>query len=332
MRERGSPSGSKPSADLFPALEPNRHGMLDVAGGHQLYWEESGNPDGVPVVFLHGGPGAGTSSNHRRFFDPDAYRIILFDQRGAGRSTPYGETQDNTTEHLIGDIAALKKMLEVSQWLVFGGSWGATLAIAYAERFPEHCLGLVLRGVFLGRQLELDWFLGGVKKVFPEAWERFENFLPEGERSDLLGNYHRRLMSDAPDIHGPAARAWNGFETACSMLRGGRSPISGNGPTSLALARIEAHYFVNGMFLDRDLLDGLEAIHHLPCAIVQGRYDMVCPISTAYALHGAWPGSRFMIVDDAGHSAMEPGIRRALVAATEAFKAARDFNDLETSP
>ncbi len=305
--------------------------MLDVDARHSLYWEESGNPDGIPVVFLHGGPGAGTAANHRRFFDPAAYRIILFDQRGAGRSTPYAETIDNTTDHLIEDIEILRRHCDIEQWLVFGGSWGATLAVAYAARHADRCLGLILRGVFLGRQRELDWFFGGVQTVFPEAWERFIGYLPELERGEVLAAYHRRLMNEAPDIHGPAARAWNGFESACSTLRSSAREAMANGSasiqgsSSLSLARIEAHYFVNDMFLRKALLSQVSRFHHLPGMIVQGRYDMICPMTTARELHQSWPGAILEIVEDAGHSAMEPGIRRALVGATEMFKNGGSF-------
>ena len=331
MRERGTKVGGQSGLDPFPTIEPSRHGMFDVDDRHTLYWEETGNPDGIPVVFLHGGPGAGCSPNHRRFFDPKAYRIFLFDQRGAGRSTPYAEITDNTTHHLIADIEALREEFGVDRWLVFGGSWGATLAVAYATRHAERCLGMILRGVFLARTSELAWFLGGVGAVRPEAWERFVCFLPESERGDVLAAYHLRLMDTASDINGRAARAWNAFETECSTLR---SEGGGNvaGSPSLALARIEAHYFVNGMFLDLDLLSEVTKISHLPCVIVQGRYDMVCPMVTARELHLAWPGSRLVIINDAGHSAMEPGIRRGLVAVTEVFKVNRDFSAVSSSP
>lgn len=318
MPERDPTTDSDAPADLFPAIEPTRHGMLEVDARHALYWEEAGNPDGIPVIFVHGGPGAGASPVHRRFFDPKAYRILVFDQRGAGRSTPYGDITDNTTDHLIADMEALRRHFGVERWLVFGGSWGATLAVAYAQRHGAHCLGLVLRGVFLGRQSELDWFFGGAGRVFPEAWARFVDFLPADERGDVLAGYHRRLISDDPNVHGPAARAWNAYESGCSTLRPAADGAVGS--ASLALARIEAHYFVNAMFLERDLMAGTAGLAGLPGIIVQGRYDMVCPIGTAYELHSRWPESELQVIGDAGHSAMEPGIRRALVAATEAFK------------
>ena len=322
---------------LYPLISPYSSGFLAVDETHNLYWEQSGNPDGIPVVVLHGGPGAGTASNHRRFFDPDAYRIVLFDQRGAGRSKPYAETQDNTTRHLIDDIEALRRSLGIERWLVFGGSWGATLAVAYAADHAERCLGLVLRGVFLGRRRELDWFFGGVNTVYPEAWQRFIEFLPDGERDRPLDAYHRRLMSDDSAVYGPAARAWNAFESACSTLRppswvSAGANANATGLTSLSLARIEAHYFVNDMFLEQDLLGRVASFRHLPGIIVQGRYDMVCPMVTARELHLSWPGSVLRVIDDAGHSAMEPGIRRALVRATEEFKHSGGFAVDPTSP
>lgn len=337
MPERDPATGVANDRDLFPEIQPRQHGMLAVDDLHSIYWEDSGNPDGIPVVFLHGGPGAGTASNHRRFFDPEAYRIILFDQRGAGRSKPYAETRDNTTRHLIGDIEALRRSLGIERWLVFGGSWGATLAVAYAADHAERCLGLVLRGVFLGRRRELDWFFGGINTVYPEAWQRFVEFLPESERAEPLVAYHQRLMSDDSSVYGPAARSWNAFESACSTLRppswlATRANAGATGPASLSLARIEAHYFVNDMFLDQDLLSRVASFRHLPGLIVQGRYDMVCPMVTARELHLNWPGSVLRVVDDAGHSAMEPGIRRALVQATEQFKQAGGFSEDATSP
>ena len=337
MPERDPATGDGNDRDLFPEIQPRQHGMLAVDDLHSIYWEESGNPDGIPVVFLHGGPGAGTASNHRRFFDPDAYRIVLFDQRGAGRSKPYAEVRDNTTRHLIDDIEALRRSLGIERWLVYGGSWGATLAVAYAADHAERCLGLVLRGVFLGRRRELDWFFGGVNTVYPEAWQRFIEFLPEGDRDRPLVAYHQRLMSDDSAVYVPAARAWNAFESACSTLRPPSWLATGananaTGPTSLSLARIEAHYFVNDMFLEHDLLGRVASFRHLPGIIVQGRYDMVCPMVTARELHLAWPGSVLRVIDDAGHSAMEPGIRRALVRATEEFKQNAGFAVDPTSP
>lgn len=338
--------------DLFPPIEPYDHGMLPLSGGHEMYWEQSGNPLGRPVLFLHGGPGAGASSFHRRFFDPRQYRIIIFDQRGAGRSHPFAETRENTTQHLIGDIETLRRHLEIDRWVVFGGSWGSTLALYYAIHHADRCAGLILRGIFLARQKELDWFMSGMGTVFPEALRDFLNFLPEEERHDPRGAYYRRLMDQDPEIHMPAARAWSGYENACSKLippdpgpysgsnsgpkysagsaqgpaparkRPFRSPGSGGGGAgTLDLARIEAHYFHSAMFIeDPFILDNIDAIRAIPAVIVQGRYDMVCPIVTAFELACAWPEASFVIIPDAGHTALEPGIRSALIQATEQFK------------
>ena len=288
-----------------------------------MYWEVSGNPDGVPAVFLHGGPGAGASPSHRRFFDPDHYRIVVFDQRGSGRSKPFAEITDNTTQHLINDMETLRRHLEIDKWLVFGGSWGSALALAYGIEHPEKVLGFVLRGIFLCRQLELDWFLGGIAAVFPENWRAFLAHLDEAGRHDPLAAYHRLLMDPDPAVHGPAARVWARFEGACSTLMPSPRSVSNleSGREALALARIEAHYFVNDLFLaDDHFLANLDRIAHLPATLVQGRYDMVCPVRTADELAAAWDGAEYVIVPDAGHSAMEPSIRSALVAATERFK------------
>ena len=313
--------------DLYPAIEPYAQGMLDVGSGHALYWEQSGNPDGVPVVFLHGGPGAGTTPNHRRFFDPAHYRVILFDQRGAGRSTPKASIVDNTTDHLVDDIEALRGMLGIDTWLVFGGSWGATLALVYAERHPTRCLGLILRGVFMGRRRELDWFMHGIRNVYPEAWQAFVDFLPPDERSDIEQAYYRRLVDENPAVHRPAAAAWNHYETQCSTLRHRPTgPAVGSGVAALALARLEAHYFVNAVFLEEnEILNHADRIRHLPATIIQGRYDMICPMVTARELADACPAMVLKVVDDAGHSAMEQGIRRGLVAATNSFRDKRAF-------
>ncbi|HXZ55718.1 MAG TPA: prolyl aminopeptidase [Burkholderiales bacterium] len=308
---------------LYPEIEPRASGMLRLDALHSMYWEESGRADGIPAVFLHGGPGAGSTPKHRRFFDPDAYRIIAYDQRGAGRSTPLGELRDNTTGHLIGDLETLRRHLGVERWLVFGGSWGSTLAIAYAEAHPERCLGLVLRGIFLCRRSEIEWFLYGLRAVFPEPWDKFAGFLPQAERSDLLANYHRRLIDPDPRIHMPAARAWSVYEGSCSTLYPSPETVAyfAGDVVALGLARIEAHYFTNNIFLaENALLENAARLRGMPGVIVQGRYDMVCPLVSAHELHRAWPGADYRIVPDAGHSAWEPGILGALVDATERFK------------
>ncbi|MBM3565462.1 MAG: prolyl aminopeptidase [Alphaproteobacteria bacterium] len=306
--------------DFYPRIEPFAQGLLDLDGLHHMFWEQSGNPDGVPVLFLHGGPGAGASPVHRRFFDPAFWRIVIFDQRGAGRSAPYAEIRDNTTGHLLGDIEKLRRHLGIERWLVFGGSWGALLALAYGIRHPERCLGFVLRGVFLGRDFELDWFLHGIRTVFPEAWRAFAEYIPQTEQGDLLAAYHRRLTDPDPAVHLPAARAWSRYETRCSYLTpppGGDDGAAG----ALALARLEAHYFANRMFLpDNHILANLDRVAALPAAIIQGRYDMICPAITADELAANWPGARYVVVPDAGHSAMEPPIRSALIEAALAMR------------
>ncbi len=317
--------------DLYPDIPPYEQGMLPLSGGHVMYWEQSGNPDGIPVVFLHGGPGAGASSAHRRFFDPRCYRIILYDQRGAGRSRPAAGVADNTTGHLIDDLEALRRRLRVERWLVFGGSWGSTLALTYGIAHGERCLGFVLRGIFLGRRRDVTWFLQGMGMVFPEAWRAFAGHLPPDERDDLLGAYHRRLTDADPAVHLPAAWAWSSYENACSRLVPAlweRPPrTTGGDAAALGLARLEAHYMVHDMFLPEGfLMDNVDRLRGIPATIVHGRYDMVCPIAEADELASAWPEAAYVIVPDAGHSVMEPGIRSALVGATEAFKFTYDFN------
>lgn len=309
--------------DLFPEIPFRRSGFLDVGDGHRLYWEESGNPSGLPVVFLHGGPGSGTSPAQRRFFDPRAYSIVLFDQRGAGRSTPHASVHANTTGHLVDDMERLREHLQVNRWLVFGGSWGSTLALAYGQAHPERCHGFILRGIFLGRPSEVEWFLTGVRTLYPDAWRRFAEFLPEAERDDLLGGYLARLLDPRPESHLSAARSWARYEAACSALVPDPRQLVDmeNDHHALSLARIEAHYFANQLFLPAEgLLAGLDRLADLPAIIVQGRYDVICPMVSADALTRAWKGAELVVVPDAGHAAMEPGIRRALVRATERMK------------
>lgn len=313
-----------PRDAIYPPIDPYASGFLEVSGGHSLYWEQCGNPDGAPALFLHGGPGAGGSPMHRRFFDPEHYRIILFDQRGAGRSRPLAETAENTTDHLIADIEQLRKTLRVDRWHVFGGSWGSTLALAYAQSHPDRTMSLILRGIFLMRQLEIDWFLYGMRSIFPEAWDRFSGFLPEEERGDLLEAYHQRLQHPNPAIHMPAARAWSMYEGACSTLLPNPETVAAAGEDShaLGLARLEAHYFRNCRFDPEDrLLQGVDKLRAIPAVIIQGRYDVVCPIRSADELRRAWPEARYIIVPNAGHSAMEPGVRAALIEATQRFRA-----------
>ena len=312
-----------PRGDLFPEIGPYETGYLPLSDGHVMYWEQAGNPRGRPVLFLHGGPGAGAGAVHRRFFDPAHWRIVIFDQRGAGRSRPLGSLEANTTPHLVEDIERLRGYLGIDRWLLFGGSWGSTLALAYAQAHQEHVIGLVLRGVFLGRPSEVEWFLHGLRAVFPDAHAAFLNHLNPAERQDLLGSYLRRLTDADPTTHMAAARAWSVYEGSCSTLLPSPDTVTSfaQDRTALGLARIEAFYFANNLFLPpAGLLGHMAKIGHLPGEIVQGRYDMVCPPVSAFELAAAWPAARMTLVPDAGHSALEPGVRRALVAAVERFR------------
>jgi proline iminopeptidase len=308
---------------LFPPIEPYRSGHLAVDDLHTLYWEECGNPDGEPVVFLHGGPGGGIAPKHRQFFDPAHYRIVLFDQRGAGLSVPHGEVRANTTQLLVSDIERLREMLGIARWLVFGGSWGSTLALAYGQQHPHRCTGFILRGIFLFTQAEVDWFMHGMRMFFPEAHADFTAGVPQQERADLLQAYARRLFGADPDAALRAARSWSAYEGRCAFLHPNADAVTdlSADALSLSIGRLEAHYFLHAGFLDEgQLLRDLWKIAHLPALIVQGRYDMVCPPASAYRLHESWPGSRLAMIPDAGHSASEPGIMAALVCATEAWR------------
>lgn len=310
---------------LFPALSPNRHGMLAVDDIHTIYWEECGNPDGIPVLFLHGGPGAGLSPQHRRFFDPQRYRVILFDQRGAGKSTPLGEWRNNTTQLLIADIERLRAQFGISKWLVFGGSWGSTLALAYGQAHPEACLGFVLRGIFLCTQAEIDWFIEGVRWFYPELYAEFAAPIPPEERGDLLAAYVKRILSSDPAVYWPAARAWSRFEGRRVYLMP-QPEDAPNDALDLGVGRLESHYMANLGFMDEDqLIRDMGRIAHLPAVIVQGRYDAICPPLSAYRLQQAWPGAQLEMIPDAGHGALEHGIASALVRATERFVPGRGF-------
>jgi proline iminopeptidase len=309
---------------LYPEIEPYKTGMLRVSPVHEIYWEESGNPNGKPVVFVHGGPGGGTDAKVRRFFHPGKYRIVLFDQRGCGKSKPYASLEDNTTWHLVSDMEKVREQLGIAKWQVFGGSWGSTLALAYAEKHPDRCTELVLRGIFLLRKKEIDWFYqAGASILFPDAWEPYLAHIPEAERGDLVTAYHKRLTSDDHAVRVAAAKIWSGWEGATSKLLPDAA-FTGHyeeDEFALAFARIEAHYFFNKGFFEVDdqLLRDVGKIRHIPCVIAQGRYDVVCPIDSAWALHRAWPEAELVIGADAGHSAWEPANCRALVAATDKF-------------
>jgi proline iminopeptidase len=309
--------------ELYPDIQPFATGELALDAPHVMMWEQSGRADGMPVLFLHGGPGAGANASNRRFFDPAHYRIVVYDQRGSGRSRPLGSLNDNTTGHLVADIESLRQHLGIARWLVFGGSWGATLALAYAQAHPERCLALILRGIFLCRPSEVDWFLRGMGAFFPEHWQAFAGHLPAGERGDLLAGYYRRLTDPDPAVHLPAAHAWSRWEGACSTFKPNPGVVADfdRDEVALGLARIEAHYFVNEIFLAPDaLLAGIETMRHIPGFIVQGRYDMVCPIRTALDLARAWPEAELTVVPEAGHSSLEPGIRQALVTITNRLR------------
>lgn len=309
---------------LYPPLRAREKRFLPVSTLHSLYWEESGNPRGRPALYLHGGPGGGTHSVHRRFFDPTAYRIVLFDQRGCGRSRPRGCIEQNTTWNSVADIEALREHLGVERWVLFGGSWGSALALAYAQKHPERVSALVLYGTFLLRPSELRWFYqDGASHVFPEAWERFVAPIPPAERDNLVAAYHDRLTGTDAAEAARAARAWSGWEGSTTRLIPDPAWTARFEHDDFALpyARVECHYVANGGFMEPgQLLDGVERIRHLPAVIVQGRYDMVCPAITAWELHRRWPEASFRVVPRAGHSALEPGMTDALVRATDEFR------------
>lgn len=314
---------TSPQAAPYPPLIPFDAGFIKVDDIHTLYYEQSGNPSGAPVVFLHGGPGAGSSPKHRQFFDPAHYRIIIFDQRGSGQSTPAGELRNNTTGLLIEDIEMLREKFGFLKWHVFGGSWGSTLALAYAVAHPNRVASLTLRGIFLMTQREIDWFLYGVRAIYPDAWQQFMKPLKEEERKDVLGNYYKLLTHENYDVRLKAAQHWAAFESFCCMLvpRPQMVEDAQDPAHSLPISRIEAHYFLYNKFTPEDhLLKSIDKIRHIPAVIVQGRYDVVCPMETAWDLHKAWPEAEWVLVPEAGHSAFEPTIAAALVTATDKFR------------
>lgn len=316
----------RPLRDLYPSITPYSQGFLSVDETHTLYWEQSGNPDGVPIVTVHGGPGAGATSVHRRFFDPEFYRIIIFDQRGAGRSHPLGSLHENTLEHLIGDMEALRRHLKIDRWHLFGGSWGSTLSLSYAIRYPQNCISLILRSIFLMEQFEIDWYMDGMKTIFPEAWEAFAAPVPWNERGDLLDAYHQRLTSRDDKIAVEAALHWNAYETTCSSFFPQKDTIVSDEQRyyALAMAKIEAHYFQTQIIPpDRSLLNQIDTIRHIPASIIHGRYDIICPMLSAQKLHTAWPEADYVIVPDAGHSFLDPTLRSRLIEATDTAKSLR---------
>ena len=312
---------------LYDEIEPYDSGHIKVSAVHDLYYEQCGTPNGKPVVFLHGGPGAGLVPDYRRFFDPNAYRIILFDQRGSGRSTPHASLVDNTTWHLVDDMEKIREQFGVDQWLVFGGSWGSTLALAYTETHPQRVRGLVLRGIFLCRPREMRWFYEdtqGASAIFPDGWEKYVRIIPESERGDMIRAYYRRLTSDDESVRLEAARLWSVWEGSALKLLPDQKLIDdfSEPDKALALARIECHYFVNNCFFETDnyLLENVDRIRHIPGVIVHGRYDVVCPAKNAWDLHKAWPEAKLQFTPTSGHSAFEPENASALIEATDSFR------------
>jgi len=312
-----------PRRELYPPIEPNHSGFLKVDSGHELYYEECGNPNGKPVVFLHGGPGGGCTDGMRRFWSPDVYRIVLFDQRGSGKSTPHANLENNTTWDLVNDIEILRVALQIDRWQVFGGSWGSTLALAYCQKHPDRVTEIVLRGIFMLRKKEIDWFYQhGASEIFPDRWEHYLKPIPESERGDLLQAYYQRLTSDDSEVRLAAARAWSVWEGTTSTLlpNADIAGAFGKAEMALALARIECHYFVNNGFMDdNQLIRDVDKIRNIPAVIVQGRYDVVCPAVSAWELSRAWPEADLRIVADAGHAAFEPGNVHELITATDRF-------------
>lgn len=310
---------------FFPEIEPYKKEFLNVSDLHSIYVEQCGNPQGRPVLFLHGGPGGGCNPDHRRFFDPQHYRIILFDQRGSGQSTPAAELKDNTTWDLVSDIEKIRNHLGIQDWIVFGGSWGSTLALAYAITHAEKVKGLILRGIFLCRPSEIKWFYQeGASQIFPDAWDKFYNHIPENERHDFVTAYYQRLTDTNPDVRLQAAKIWSQWEAATSRLFVSPASIEEfEDPTfALQFARIECHYFTNNSFFKTNnfLIENVSKIRHIPTSIVQGRYDVVCPARSAWELHKAWPETELFIIADAGHAASEPGIKSKLIEMTNKFK------------
>lgn len=323
MRENPNRNGAEALRGLYPPVEPFRQQVFDMPGGHRVYVEQCGRPDGEPVVVLHGGPGGGCSPGMRRFFDPEHYRIVLFDQRGCGRSVPNASVENNTTWDLVADMERIREKLGIGQWMVFGGSWGACLSLIYAQAHRERVTALVLRGIFTMTRAEIDWFYGGgAGRFWPDQWKAFVSMVPEAERGDLVGAYHKRLFGDDEAERLRFAQAWAGWENGLAVLAPAQVRATPPGSYSLAFARLENHYFINDGFLrcDGQILQDMHLLKGLPGYIVQGRYDMICPPYTAQALHEAWEGSVLNMIADAGHAISEPGIAQALVAATDRLR------------
>jgi len=311
----------RPMRELFAPITPYSQGFLLVDTIHTIYWEQSGNPDGIPILVVHGGPGAGATSIHRRFFDPNFYRIIIFDQRGAGRSHPLGSLTNNTLAHLVGDMEQLRQHLKIEKWHLFGGSWGSTLSLAYSIQYPKNCIGLILRSIFLMEQSEIDWYMTGMKTIFPEAWEDFAHGYYDPTK--LLISYYDRLTSSDDREAIEAAMQWNAYETACASFFPQKETLVSDDQKyyALAMAKIEAHYFYTGVIqAEKSLLNDIDKIRAIPTAIIQGRYDIICPMVSANRLHAAWPEADYVIVPDAGHSFLDPTLRTRLIEATESFK------------
>ena len=316
---------------VFPELKPYKRHQVKVTDKHELYVDEAGNVDGIPILFVHGGPGGACDASSRRFYDPAVYRIITFDQRGCGRSTPHGELENNTTQDLISDIEVMRELLDVDRWVLFGGSWGSTLSLLYAQAFPARVLALILRGIFLCRQCDFDWlYKDGARRVFPDYWEEFVSPIPIAERGDLMKAYYERLTGDDELARMAAAKHWSAWEGSCSKLRPSPEALASftKPHNALALARLEIHYFMNKGFVDENhILDNMHLIRDIPGRIVHGRYDMVCPLDNALALHKHWPAAELHIVRDSGHSASEPGTVDALIRATaDIAKKLENFN------
>lgn len=309
---------------LFPPIEPYENGYLNVDDIHSLYWEQCGNPRGIPILFLHGGPGEGCNERKRRFFDPEYYRVILFDQRGAKRSKPLGEIRNNSPKHLVSDIVALKNMFGVEKWYIFGGSWGSTLGLLYAQAYPNHCLGLILRGISLFEKEDLDWWFRGMRYFYPELWEGFASLAPEKRQFDLPSAYYDMFTSDNEETRRIAAKTMQAYAMGCGTLLPSPFDSDWNDPEYvayiIAFYKLFTYYSIHYHFESNQLLDGAESMREIPGIIIQGRYDVMCPPVMAYQLHKAWPEAQYVIVPDAGHSSMEPSLAAALVQATEKFK------------